>query len=471
MSEPATRLVCTGCGASPAEDDPYPFRCPRSGVGDVDHVLARQLDTAVVSFPPPGEDPEPFVAGRHLLHSYHRARAGGIGDERFVELVRRLDARIGTVDGHGFTRTPLTRSEALSRALGFSPRGGVLVKDETRNVSGSHKARHLMGVALHLEVSELLGLSDPSRRAGLAIASCGNAALAAAVVAAAGSWRLNVFVPPGADPVVLKRLVDLDAEIVTCERRPGEAGDPTYLRLLDALERGLVPFTCQGNLNGLAIEGGETLGYELVAQLRNAATVPDHVVVQVGGGALASACAQSLTEAVALGVLGRLPRLHTVQTAGAHPLERAYHRMLAALGELAPSTGGPASQTAGPAIDAAPAPEVDPARLDAALAEAARHRSAYMWPWEHEPHSIAHGILDDETYDWLGVVRGMLHSGGRPVVVSEERLAAANELGSIAGYDADPTGTSGLAGLMDLVAHGTVGPDDTAVVLFTGVRR
>ena len=29
------------------------------------------------------------------------------------------------------------------------------------------------------------------------------------------------------------------------------------------LAAGAIPFTCQGNLNGLAIEGGETLGFEL----------------------------------------------------------------------------------------------------------------------------------------------------------------------------------------------------------------
>ena len=56
-----------------------------------------------------------------------------------------------------------------------------------------------------------------------------------------------------------------------------------------------------------------------------------------------------------------------------------------------------------------------------------------MWPWESEPKSIATGILDDETYDWLAVVGGMLRSGGRPVVVYEERLAEANELGRARG--------------------------------------
>ena len=67
-----------------------------------------------------------------------------------------------------------------------------------------------------------------------------------------------------------------------------------------------------------------------------------------------------------------------------------------------------------------PAPE----RSGRALAYAAHHRSEFMWPWEHEPHSIAHGILDDETYDWLAVVEGMLATGGGPLVVGEETLAA-----------------------------------------------
>jgi len=94
-----------------------------------------------------------------------------------------------------------------------------------------------------------------------------------------------------------------------------------------------------------------------------------------------------------------------------------------------------------------------------------------MWPWESEPKSIAGGILDDETYDWLAVVGGMLRSGGRPLVVSEERLAEANELGVSAGFHVDATGTSGLAGMLDLLADRTVTPDQKVAVLFTGVQR
>ncbi len=449
MTEPVSRLVCAGCGSSPEVDEPYPFRCPRAGEGDVDHVLVRALDPAGVSFPAgDGAGTEPFARYRALLHSYHRAMAGGMADEEFLALVEGLDSAVAAVDGVGFRATPFQRSEHLSQSLGFEGSGGVWVKDETGNVAGSHKARHLMGVLLHLEVAERLGLAGPGHRPDLAIASCGNAALAAAVVAAAGGRRLRVFVPVDADAGIVDRLGDLGADVVVCPRPPGVAGDPTYVRLRQEIDAGALPFTCQGNENGLAIEGGETIGYEMVSDLARLGADLDHLVVQVGGGALASSCTEAFAEAVQMGAIVRGPRVHTVQTLGAHPLERAHHRVE----RLLSGPGGPPD-------------------LDRALREAATHRSAYMWPWEDEPKSIATGILDDETYDWLAVVAGMLRSGGQPVVVSEERLAQAHELGRVAGFGADPTGSSGLAGLLDLRAEGVVRPDERVAVLFTGTER
>lgn len=449
MTSPVSRLVCWGCGGAPGDRDPYPFRCPNTGVGDVDHVLVRVLDPEQVRFPggSPGEGP-PFVHYRDLLHSHHRARAGGMGDDEFVALATRLDDAVARVAGSGFRATPFGRSAALSDQLGFSATGGVWVKDETSNVTGSHKGRHLMGVLLHLEVAERLGLADPDGRPDLAVASCGNAALAAAVIARAADRRLRVFVPLDADPVVLCGLRELGAEVVTCARRPGVRGDPAYARLRAEVAAGALPFTCQGSENGLVVEGGETLAHEIVSQLQLQGVVLDHLVVQVGGGALASACIQALDEAVALGALGRTPRIHTVQTTGGHPLERAYQRVRDRL---------PASPSA--------------SAIDQALHDAARHRSAYMWPWEEEPRSVATGILDDETYDWRAVVGGMLTTGGRPLVVTEQLLARAHELGHAAGHPVDPTGSAGLAGLLALVADGAIGPDDRVGVLFTGVDR
>jgi len=110
------------------------------------------------------------------------------------------------------------------------------------------------------------------------------------------------------------------------------------------------------------------------------------------------------------------------------------------------------------------------------LREAAHHRSAYMWPWETAPHSLAHGILDDETYDWLAIVEGMLASGGWPVVVSEEDLARANaRASSETGIDVCHTGSAGLAGVLHLLdAGGTLAErlrGERVAVLFSGVRR
>lgn len=412
-------------------------------------MLVRALDRARLSFPRGNAaEAEPFARYRSLLHSYHRAISGGLADTDFLGLVERLDLAVAAVDGHGFAATPFTRSEHLSESLGFEGRGGVWVKDETHNVAGSHKGRHLMGVLLHLEVAERLGLASPDQRPDLAIASCGNAALAAAVVAAAGGRRLTVFVPVDADTVIVKRLEELGADVIVCPRQPGVAGDPTYARLRAEIDAGALPFTCQGNENGLAIEGGETIGYEIVSDLLASGAELDHLVVQVGGGALASACMQAFAEAVELGAVTLAPRAHTVQTRGAHPLERA-HRLVE---RLLPATAGPQD-------------------LDRALREAATHRSAYMWPWESEPKSLATGILDDETYDWLAVVGGMLRSGGQPVVVSEERLVEAHTLGNDAGFRVDATGSSGLAGLLELRATGVVQPDERVAVLFTGTER
>jgi threonine synthase len=262
-------------------------------------------------------------------------------------------------------------------------------------------------------------------------------------VARAAARRLDVFIPPDADPAVVERLQALGAACTVCEREPGVPGDPTYHALLRAIEAGAVPFTCQGNLNGLAIEGGETLGWELAAAV-GAPGGPAHldrVVVQVGGGALLSSVIAGLRYDGA-----DLPRIHAVQPATVHPLARAFERVRARV-----AAGEPA---------------------DEVLADAARHRDAFMWPWEHEPHSVAHGIIDDETYDWRACLAGMLESGGGPLVASEATFEEANALArSTTGIDVDHTGSAGLAGLLDLVRTRAVRPDEVVAILLTGAVR
>jgi len=430
MAPGAVGFTCHGCGATVDPTRTLPFRCPNAGeTGDVDHVL---VPAGLPGAFPGGDERDPFLRYRTLLSPYRLARQSGLPDGAWGEIVGRLDQALAAVDGRGFRITPMASRPDLARAAGLD--GPLWAKDETGNVSGSHKARHLMGVMLHLRVLEAgrLPAGEGVRGRRLAIASCGNAALAAAVIARAADWPLDVFIPPAASPSVVRRLRELGASITVCERRPGEAGDPCFLRFAEAVRAGALPFGVQGTANGLAVEGGRTLAFEMAEWLRDAGAAPRDLFVQVGGGALASALAQGFAMAVSLGVLARLPRLTAVQTASCAPLERAWR--LAA--------GVP-------------------------LARAARERSRFMWPWEGAPTSVADGILDDETYDWWAVVEGMRESGGAPVVVGEALLERARDLvRTHAGVDASATGTSGFAGAL---AAGNAS-QGVAVVL-SGVAR
>jgi threonine synthase len=400
-------MICSGCGWTvPA--GARPFRCRNAGRDDVDHVLTRRVDPGPDPFL--DDDPDPFVRYRRLTHTWHDALARGVSDEDFIDVVGRLEDRIEAVDGRRFAVTPL------------EPRLGAWIKDETSNVAGSHKARHLMGVLIWLETMSRFdgALAD----APLAIASCGNAAVAAAVLARAARRTLDVFVPAGVSPEIVDRIEAHGARVRRCTRVGGRAGDPSVPQFREAVAAGALPFTCQGNENGLAIEGGSTLGWEIVTQLVTRNRSVDRLFIQTGGGALASAVIAAFDDAVAAAVLPRLPRIYAVQTTASSPLARAWERMRE------------------PGID-----------------YAIRHRSEFMWPWGRVPASIAGGILDDETYDWVAVVRGMHRSGGHPILVSEEQLLDANRL---AGPTVSATGSAGLAGALQCPS------DESTVVIFTG---
>jgi threonine dehydratase len=382
-----------------------------------------------------GNDANPFLRYRQLLWAHHRAEQAGIADTGFVELVRRLDDAVGELDGRGFECTPLVMVDKLAEMIGQT--GGVWAKDETGNVSGSHKARHLFGLALHLEVEEV-PLDTP-----LAIASCGNAALAAALVARAAGRPLVVHVPTWADSWILGQLEELGANVEVCERRNGESGDPCMLRFREAVVDGAVAFGCQGTESPWTIDGGRTLGFELADQLSAQKVLVDRILIQVGGGALASSTIQALTDATKFGVLERRPVLNAVQAEGCAPLARAFNLL------------------------------VDTGDAGEALAGAASNAEAFMWPWD-DPHSEATGILDDVTYDWRPIVWDMAcgDTPGGPIVAAEEHVLAAHQL--VRDYtevSADATGTAGLAGLLSSRRDGCVDPTDRVALLLTGRSR
>jgi len=356
----------------------------------------------------------PFIRYRDRLDSYAVARQAQLGDEEFVDLVGELDHKVSAVWGHGFLVSPLIDGANLAAASGIDAR--LSIKVEANGVGGSHKARHLMGVMIGQLVAERLGTPAPE---SLAIASCGNAALGAAVVARSLDRKLDVFVPTWADETVVGQLTELGAQINRCERRDGEAGDPCYLRFSEAVAAGSQAFSVQGTDTPTTFDGARTLGWELAEQAENI----DALYIQVGGGALATAVSLGLPQA----------RLHPVQAEGCAPLRRAWDRW---------------------------APEFD-------VLAAGDPNQQFMTPWEN-PHSFATGILDDVTYDWVPLLQRTRASGGHPIVAPEADIERAYVLAhEHTDINVCSTGTAGFAGLLTEPAAA----GEHVVVLFTGIDR
>ena len=425
----------------------------------------------------------PFLAHRHHLDLYHRARAAGLDDLDYAELVTEADRRVAAVDGTGFVTTPVVVLEPDPDdplAAGWPRRRPVVAKVETANVGGSHKARHLFGLLLGLLVEEASAGGAGSReRAELAIASCGNAALGAAVVAASAGRRLRVFVPVDANQTVVDRLHRLGAMVETCPRVEGESGDPCVHALNRAVADGARPFTVQGPRCPAVIDGARTLGLELADQLDGLGLTAGDLYVQIGGGALATAVMDGMIRA-----RPHLPppRLHPVQATAAHPYVAAWRAVApAVLAELGVDDPGDDRTRA----------EALARRLPRAELAAALDRRAHLvTPWPGTPTSVAGGILDDVPYDWRTVMAHQISTGGWPVLADEATLERAAALAaSLVTPPPDATGAAGLAGLLvdqgrpdgPIDGPGVAGPgrpptlptsgQGASVVLLTGVDR
>lgn len=456
-------LVCSGCGTRVDGSQQAIFKCPNAdSQPDVDHVLEpAPLPRDGLAEGVPGEDlssTNPFVRYRGMLYAHRVALARGMTDAQYVEMAEGLNAALQATGGASFTETPLVYHEPLN----------TFFKVEVNNVGQSHKARHLANAMLYLLAHRNTGDVDLGKRR-LAVASCGNAGLAAAEVAAAAEWPIDVCIPPDADEAVKRRLLDLAPKgvaMLICDRsgQPVETAlgpvqttnfaDPTLAVMSNLVsDHGSIPFSVQGTECGLAVEGGQTLAWEILASLKR-----DHpnvkrlgnLYVQVGGGALGAGLAQGMRRAVE----GELdtsgwraieasveaePTLLCVQPEGCQPLHRAWSRML---------------------------------RDEKTPRQAATARDKYMWPWDN-PKSVAHGILDDETYDWVALCDGMQRTGGGPLSVHDEAIVEAHSYAKESlGVTTCHTGAAGLAALM-LRHQATPPPAGSApdVVILSGLDR
>lgn len=395
-----------------------------------------------------------FAVHADRLDIVAAAEAAGVDRSAVLNTIDRLDDAVAAVAGIGFEATPFGPQARLASAIDLD--GAELwVKNETGNVSGSHKGRHLFGVALHLALTD----AHPDR---LAIASCGNAAFAASMIAAAIEQPLDVFVPDWADDSVVEHIATHGATVVRAQRDPERLGDPAHHAMVEAVAAGATAFSVQGTDTPMTVDGGRTIAYEMLDTLGEHRI--DRLLIQVGGGALGSAVASGLQR-----VLGddALPMIHAVQPEGNHPLALAWDRIVTELGHDQPRHNLDRAEIAAE-IGRMPA---DPRR--ALLGRVAGDADAYMQPWPREPKSYATGILDDITYDWLPLVDAMLASAGHPLVTGDMEFRMAHMLAHAhTDIAVCPTGAAGLGGLLTLQRD--VRPDLTGkrvALIFSGHQR
>ena len=350
---------------------PPPRRCDSSGATA---PLPRRSTTPTRSSP----------STPHLAWEAFAAAARHDADGRRA-LVRELDDAVAASPAPGSRVTPFARvRRAVATRSGSPTTAACGSRTRPATSPAATRRRHLFTILLHLVAAESLGrraVDAASDRPPLAIASCGNAALAAATLGRRGRLadrgvRADVGRPGGARA----------RSTSSARRSPRARGVPTtrpatraVLRFREAVAAGAVPFSVQGPENALCLDGGRTIGWEMA---------------DAGADARPRRSCRSAAER-SRACVGRRPRPP------------------ASIRCSTPCR--PRLRAAGPGVGAA-------AGLGGADAGAALGR--VMTPWEPSPHSAADGILDDETYDWLGVLDVVRRSRRPPGRRSEAAIVA-----------------------------------------------
>lgn len=375
--EPDWSLECTACGAT------------RDARG-----LPTVCDTCGQPWLVRYQRPAPTVADRAEIRRGH-------GMWRFRLFLPILAGEEPVTLGEG--DTPLLAAPRLAHALGVT---ALLVKDEGVNPTGSFKARGMSAAVTRARTAGATSLVAPT---------AGNAGVALAAYAARAGLAARIYAPTTTPATILQQiryfggdLELVDGHIGDCGRLAAHWGATTGAYNVSTLRE---PYR---------IEGKKTLGLELVLQL--GWRFPDVIIYPTGGGTGLIGMWKAFSELLASGwVLGPLPRLFTVQSAGCAPVVQAW---------------------------------------DAGAAQCT--------PWP-DPVTVASGLRVPGPLGDRLMLQALRESHGGAVAVSDADLEAAAGLGTrLEGVDFAPEGGAAIAAVRRLVELGTVGRDARIVIFNTG---
>jgi threonine synthase len=305
---------------------------------------------------------------------------------------------------------PLPAALAVSLGEGFTPllevERNVWVKDESRNPTGSFKAR---GMAVAVSMAKLSGAR------ALAAPSAGNAAGALAAYGARAGLPVTVAMPEDTPAPFFRECELYGAEIHRVRGTIADAG--RFLR-----ERG-VPgvFDVSTLREPYRIEGKKTMACELVEQFQG--DPPDVILYPTGGGTGLVGMWKAFDEMEQLGWIarGRRPRFVSVQAAGCAPVVKGF-------------------------LEGAERTE----------------------PWP-DPATHAYGLRVPSPIGGFICLRVLRESGGTAIAVTDEEAdRATRQLAARSGIDVCPEGGAAWAALATLRAQGVITPEERVVVFNTG---
>ncbi len=304
---------------------------------------------------------------------------------------------------------PIRPEAAVTLVEGWTPlcaaSDQLLVKDESRNPTGSFKAR---GLALAVSVARALGAR------ALAAPSAGNAAGALAAYGAAARLPVVVAMPDDTPRAFIDECRHYGAEVHLVAGTIADAG--RWLREHGPRDA----FDVSTLKEPYRVEGKKTMAYELWEQLAGA--LPDVIMYPTGGGTGLVGMWKAFGEMRALGwPVPRLPRLVSVQMEGCAPVARAF--------------------------------------ADGAAA-------TVPWP---DPRTRVWGLRVPSPIGGFLCLRALRETGGLAVTVSEDAAASAtHRLAARTGLDICPEGGAAFAAFEALAAQGAISATDRVVLFNTG---
>ncbi len=315
----------------------------------------------------------------------------------------------GAVISLGEGQTPLLDAPRLAGALGLDH---LLLKDETRNPTGSFKDRMLaVGVSRAIELGKKT----------VAVQSSGNVGAAAAAYAARAGLDAKIFVPRTAPDEKILQAQMYGAQVFRID-------DPSPAAIFDLLEWACGEFgwylvSTAAIYNPFTLEGAKTIAYEIAEQTNF--DLPDWIIVPVGGGGNLGSMWRGCLDFQALGLIDRLPRLVGVQAAGCAPFVEAVQQ-------------GRSSKDA----------------------------LTCRWP---SIDTISGAIADDVVFDAHVALPAVRESRGTAIAVSDaETLEMEGLLASSEGVFVEPSSATTLAALRALVRAGQIAGKDRVLCLLTG---